>query len=75
MYPMTSGALCCRYKKQQKLCREMYGKNCHMGGFTRLLHSGVQDELSVEVPTFVANPLPNGKTKGYVVSSPKALPP
>lgn len=30
-----------------------------MGGFTRLLHSGQADDLMDEVPTFVAQPLPN----------------
>jgi hypothetical protein len=29
-----------------------------MGGFTRLLHSGTPDDLVDEVPTFVAQPLP-----------------
>lgn len=30
-----------------------------MGGFTRLLHSGLADDLMDEIPTFVAQPLPN----------------
>jgi hydroxyproline O-arabinosyltransferase len=54
------------FKKQQKKCRELYGENCHMGGFTRLLHSGYDDELSAEIPTYVVNPLPSG-ANGYVV--------
>lgn len=29
-----------------------------MGGFTRLLHSGAPDDLMGEIPTFVAQPLP-----------------
>jgi hypothetical protein len=29
-----------------------------MGGFTRLLHSGTPDDLVDEIPTFVAQPLP-----------------
>ncbi len=29
-----------------------------MGGFTRLLHSGQEDDLMQEIPTFVAQPLP-----------------
>ena len=29
-----------------------------MGGFTRLLHSGQEDDLMKEVPTVVVNPLP-----------------
>lgn len=31
-----------------------------MGGFTRILHSGRPDEFVDEIPTFVANPLPDG---------------
>jgi hydroxyproline O-arabinosyltransferase len=54
------------FKKQQAKCREQYLDNCHMGGFTRLLHSGFDDELSNEVPTYVVNPLPSG-ANGYVV--------
>ena len=54
------------FKKQQKACREQYGDKCHMGGFTRLLHSGADDELSSEIPTYVVNPLPSG-SNGYVV--------
>lgn len=56
------------FKKQQKKCREVYGANCQMGGFTRLLHSGYDDELSAEIPTYVVNPLPSG-ANGYVVRS------
>jgi hydroxyproline O-arabinosyltransferase len=48
------------FKKQQKACREQYGDDCHMGGFTRLLHSGSDDDLSQEIPTHVAQPLPKG---------------
>jgi hypothetical protein len=55
------------FKKQQKKCREQYGENCHMGGFTRLLHAGSDDELSAEIPTYVVNPLPAGSNNGYVV--------
>lgn len=29
-----------------------------MGGFTRLLHSGKEDDLMAEIPTWVAQPLP-----------------
>ena len=54
------------FKKQQKACREKYGDKCQMGGFTRLLHSGFDDELSAEIPTYVVNPLPSG-SNGYVV--------
>lgn len=38
---------------------------CDMGGFTRLLHSGAPDDLMDEIPTFVANPLPDEGNKGY----------
>lgn len=31
-----------------------------MGGFTRVLHSGRNDNLMEEIPTFVVDPLPNG---------------
>ena len=42
---------------------------CDMGGFTRVLHdpAGVPDDLSREIPTFVASPLPAGADGGYVV--------
>jgi hypothetical protein len=30
-----------------------------MGGFTRLLHSGEEDDLMEEIPSFVADPLPD----------------
>uniref|UniRef100_A0A8R7U9K6 Hydroxyproline O-arabinosyltransferase-like domain-containing protein n=1 Tax=Triticum urartu TaxID=4572 RepID=A0A8R7U9K6_TRIUA len=30
-----------------------------MGGFTRILHSGKPDEFVHEIPTFVADPLPD----------------
>lgn len=31
-----------------------------MGGFTRILHSGTPDRFMDEIPTFVAQPLPDG---------------
>ncbi|AQL01619.1 hypothetical protein ZEAMMB73_Zm00001d045127 [Zea mays] len=37
-----------------------------MGGFTRILHSGKPDEFVDEIPTFVADPLPDGD-QGYIV--------
>lgn len=37
-----------------------------MGGFTRILHSGAPDEFVDEIPTFVADPLPDGD-QGYIV--------
>lgn len=30
-----------------------------MGGFTRVLHSGYEDDLMDEIPTFVAQELPD----------------
>lgn len=54
------------FKKQQKKCRELHGDSCHMGGFTRILHSGRDDDLSAEIPTYVAKPLPSGPGN-YVV--------
>lgn len=49
-------------------CRIMYywfkkfkdGPGSDMGGFTRILHSGVPDEFMDEIPTFVAQPLEDG---------------
>lgn len=50
-------------------CRVMYywfkkareaRPDVEMGGFTRILHSGRADNLMDEIPTFVADPLPNG---------------
>ncbi|GFZ16724.1 hypothetical protein Acr_25g0011330 [Actinidia rufa] len=38
-----------------------------MGGFTRILHSGKPDGFMDEIPTFVAQPLPNGMDQGYIV--------
>lgn len=41
-----------------------------MGGFTRLLHSGVADKLMDEIPTVVVDPLPAEMEElmnGYVV--------
>ena len=37
---------------------------CHMGGFTRLLHSGEADELMDEIPTHVVQPLQDKDHKG-----------
>lgn len=42
--------------KQQKL----RNPDSEMGGFTRILHSGNPDRFMDEIPTFVANPLPEG---------------
>uniref|UniRef100_A0A453QXY2 Hydroxyproline O-arabinosyltransferase-like domain-containing protein n=1 Tax=Aegilops tauschii subsp. strangulata TaxID=200361 RepID=A0A453QXY2_AEGTS len=50
-------------------CRVMYhwfkqarrrAGGADMGGFTRILHSGRPDEFVHEIPTFVADPLPDG---------------
>ncbi|KAG8375824.1 hypothetical protein BUALT_Bualt10G0140500 [Buddleja alternifolia] len=38
-----------------------------MGGFTRILHSGHPDRFMDEIPTFVAQPLPDGADQGYIV--------
>lgn len=61
------------YSKWQ--CRVMYFwykkyaamEGSEMGGFTRVLHSGVEDNLMEEIPTWIAQPLPEGMDKGYVV--------
>eukprot|EP00887_Chlorella_sp_A99_P000442 scaffold17.g442.t1 len=44
------------FKKVRKQCRA--SPPCHMGEFTRVLHSGRPDDLMGEIPTFVAQPLP-----------------
>lgn len=51
-----------RFKKVQKDCEKQ--KVCHMGGFTRLLHSGEPDELMAEIPSYVVNPLQDKDNKG-----------
>ncbi|KAL8228777.1 hypothetical protein R6Q57_013677 [Mikania cordata] len=38
-----------------------------MGKFTRILHSGIPDNLMDEIPTFVVDPLPSDLDRGYVV--------
>ncbi|CAN6583712.1 unnamed protein product [Malus baccata var. baccata] len=38
-----------------------------MGGFTRILHNGKPDEYMDEIPTFIAQPLPAGMDRGYIV--------
>ncbi|KAK4388629.1 Hydroxyproline O-arabinosyltransferase 1 [Sesamum angolense] len=56
-------------------CRVMYywfkkqknKPNSEMGGFTRILHSGHPDRFMDEIPTFVAQPLPDGMDQGYIV--------
>ncbi|KAG6548902.1 hypothetical protein Mapa_009665 [Marchantia paleacea] len=49
------------YKKLQNL------PGSEMGGFTRVLHSGVPDNVMDEIPTVVVDPLPVGEDRGYVV--------
>ncbi|KAM3685822.1 hypothetical protein ACB098_11G151800 [Castanea mollissima] len=49
------------YKKQKEL------PGSEMGGFTRILHSGIPDNLMDEIPTMVVDPLPSGLDRGYVV--------
>jgi len=41
--------------------------NSGFGGFTRILHSGREDNLMHEIPTVVVDPLPPGTDEGYVV--------
>lgn len=41
-----------------KKTKDMAGSE--MGKFTRILHSGVPDNLMDEIPTFVVDPLPSG---------------
>ncbi|GLJ10046.1 hypothetical protein SUGI_0120820 [Cryptomeria japonica] len=61
------------YNKWQ--CRVMYywhkkqskRPGSDMGGFTRVLHSGRPDNLMDEIPTYVVDPLAQGKDHGYVV--------
>uniref|UniRef100_A0ACD5XS67 Uncharacterized protein n=1 Tax=Avena sativa TaxID=4498 RepID=A0ACD5XS67_AVESA len=57
-------------------CRVMYhwfkearrqARGAEMGGFTRILHSGKPDQFVNEIPTFVADPLPDGADQGYIV--------
>ena len=50
------------YKKVQQRCRA--AGPCHMGGFTRLLHSGEADELMPEIPTVVVKPLQDRDHQG-----------
>ncbi|KAK7385903.1 hypothetical protein VNO78_31853 [Psophocarpus tetragonolobus] len=49
------------YKKMKDL------PGSDMGKFTRILHSGRQDQLMEEIPTFVVDPLPEGLDRGYIV--------
>ncbi len=46
-----------RWKRQKAQCQSAPG--CTIGGFTRLLHGGTSDDLMNEIPTFVADPLPD----------------
>ncbi|XP_028221772.1 hydroxyproline O-arabinosyltransferase 3-like isoform X2 [Glycine soja] len=48
-----------------KKVKDMPGSD--MGKFTRIVHSGRQDQLMDEIPTFVVDPLPEGLDRGYVV--------
>ncbi|KAI5064129.1 hypothetical protein GOP47_0020799 [Adiantum capillus-veneris] len=49
------------YKKFQHM------PGSEMGGFTRILHSGTNDHLMMEIPTVVVDELPKGVDQGYVV--------
>eukprot|EP00884_Botryococcus_braunii_P021976 jgi/Botrbrau1/8462/Bobra.0237s0079.1 len=55
------------FLKVKKRCQQELGSRCAMGGFTRLLHSGVPDELMGEIPTHVVKPLQDKDDKGYIV--------
>ena len=52
-------------------CRIMYywykkfkdAPGSEMGGFTRILHSGVPDNFMDEIPTMVVDPLPDGEDR------------
>lgn len=56
------------YVKQRARCRAAHGAACQMGGFTRVLHTGEEDDLMTEIPTFVAHPLAGARADaGYVV--------
>ncbi|XP_028803967.1 hydroxyproline O-arabinosyltransferase 3 [Neltuma alba] len=48
-----------------KKVKDMPGSD--MGKFTRILHSGREDQLMDEIPTFVVDPLPEGLDRGYIV--------
>ncbi|KAK6119722.1 hypothetical protein DH2020_046541 [Rehmannia glutinosa] len=50
------------FKQQKK-----NNPDSEMGGFTRILHSGQPDRFMDEIPTFVAQPLPDGMDQGYIV--------
>ncbi|CAA0841970.1 Unknown protein [Striga hermonthica] len=50
------------FKKQKAM-----NPDSEMGGFTRVLHSGKPDGFMDEIPTFVAQPLPDGMDQGYIV--------
>ena len=54
--PNRRSAALSRYKKQKYQCEK--DGDCEMGGFTRLLHSGKEDDLMDEIPTMVVDPLP-----------------
>ena len=59
------------YKKTRRQCQAQ--GRCHMGGFTRLLHSGVADELMAEVPTVVVKPLQDRDHGGCALGAPVTL--
>ena len=53
------------FKKTRRACQAQ--GRCHMGGFTRLLHSGEPDELLPEIPTVVVKPLQDRDHQGYAL--------
>lgn len=54
-----------RYLKRKAECEQQLGDACEIGGFTRLLHSGQEDSLMDEIPTFVAQPLTEIDHRSY----------
>lgn len=46
------------YLRRKAECEQLLGDACEIGGFTRVLQSGKQDDLVEEVPTFIAKAYP-----------------
>lgn len=58
LYHIGLPCLFCRYLRRKAECEQLQGDACEIGGFTRVLQSGKQDDLVGEVPTFIAKPYP-----------------
>ena len=56
------------FLKQKKKCIEQWGNDCPMGGFTRLLHSGKDDDLSADCLLYTS-PSPRDRTRSRMPSS------